>query len=83
MPENRLIPVAFFSGTLLVFVYLLLAAPVGGPPDLLRASTLGALFRYGLDANAIATIAFRSLLVFLAGFNLTWLFLSLRANIQR
>jgi hypothetical protein len=78
MIETRHTPIAFFIGTLLIFVYLLIAAPIGGPPDALGANMFSTLFRYGLNADTIATIALRSTLVFLLGFSITWLLLSLR-----
>lgn len=73
------LPLAFFAATLILFVYLLLARPIGftTEPELSR-SLLLTLFSgsYTIDANS--TIFLRSTLVFLAGFSVIWFLLNLR-----
>lgn len=77
MSLTRNTPIAFFVGTLLVFIYLMIASP-SGVPDTVRGTMLGVLFAYGLPLDVIATIFMRCLLIFLGGFSLVWLVLSLR-----
>lgn len=54
MPVNRHIPIAFFVGTLSVFVYLLLAAPIGGPPEAPGMTMFSVLFRSHLARDQVA-----------------------------
>jgi len=68
---------AVFAGVLAVFVYLILADPVGIPEDRFPMSMLSALFSYAVSVEVLGVILVRSLLIFMGVFSLTSLVVAL------
>jgi hypothetical protein len=82
MHLSRTKPIAFFTGVLFVFIYMLLANPLGVPADAQPVSMLGSIFSYPLPVEAVMTILLRALLIFVGGFSLVWLALALMSRAE-
>lgn len=70
------IPMMVVAGTAAVFAYLLLGGPLPGPVGEQYGTYLGALFGAVPSAHDVRTLVFRSTLIFLAAFSLSWLALT-------
>lgn len=73
-------PLAVLLGTIAMVIYLFLGGPLPGPVGERYGSYLGALFHLMLGVDEVATLVFRSSLIFLLVFSVSWLGLTLRAR---
>lgn len=70
---------ATFVAALIVFLYLLLAPPLGTLAEI-SSSMLVALFRFGPDPSVLAVFAFRCAILYMGAYSLFGLLFSLRQN---
>jgi hypothetical protein len=74
--KHKSLPLAFFTGTLALFIYLSNSKPVGASGLSADVMTLKAIFTLGMGVNLVATLLLRGALVWLAGFSVAWLVLT-------
>ncbi len=70
---------ATFLAALIVFLYLLLAPPLGALAEI-SSSMLVALFRFGPEPSVLAVFAFRCAVLYLGAYGLFGLLFSLWQN---